>query len=93
MLVLSRKPGESVVIGGNITVTVVEVRGNRVRLAFDAPHEVCILRGELVGDQSRLIQVDPDLESKPAEWKESVGRVSLITHASWLSAQRDSAST
>ena len=47
MLVLSRKPGEKVVIGGNITVTVVGVNGNRVRLAFDAPDEVRILRGEL----------------------------------------------
>ena len=47
MLVLSRKPGESVVIGGGIIVRVVEVRGNRVRLAFDAPAQVAILRGEL----------------------------------------------
>jgi carbon storage regulator len=47
MLILSRKPGEKVFIGGNITVTVVEVNGNRVRLAFDAPDDVRILRGEL----------------------------------------------
>ena len=37
MLVLSRKPGEKVVIGGGITVTVVSVKGNKVRLAFTAP--------------------------------------------------------
>jgi carbon storage regulator len=47
MLVLSRKPGEKVVIGSGITLTVVEVRGNRVRLAFDAPDQVRILRAEL----------------------------------------------
>ena len=47
MLVLSRKPGEQVVIGNGITLTVVEVRGNRVRLAFDAPDQVRILRAEL----------------------------------------------
>ena len=47
MLVLTRKPGEKVVIGNGITVTVVEVQGNRVRLAFDAPDQVRILRGEL----------------------------------------------
>jgi carbon storage regulator len=47
MLVLSRKPGEKVVIGHGITLTVVEVRGNRVRLAFDAPDQVRILRAEL----------------------------------------------
>ena len=47
MLVLSRKPGEQVVLGDGITLTVVEVRGDRVRLAFDAPDQVRILRGEL----------------------------------------------
>ena len=49
MLALSRKPGEQVVIGNGITLTVVEVRGNRVRLAFDAPDQVRILRAELLG--------------------------------------------
>jgi hypothetical protein len=44
MLVLSRKPGEQVVIGDGITLTVVEVRGGRVRLAFDAPDQVRIRR-------------------------------------------------
>jgi carbon storage regulator len=47
MLALSRKPGEQVVIGNTITLTVVEVRGDRVRLAFDAPEQVRILRAEL----------------------------------------------
>lgn len=45
MLVLSRKPGEKVIIGNGITLTVVEFNGNRVRLAFDAPDDVRILRG------------------------------------------------
>ena len=49
MLALSRKPGEKVVIGDGITLTVVEVRGDRVRLAFDAPDQVRILRAELAG--------------------------------------------
>lgn len=64
MLVLSRKPGEKIVIGGNITITVVEVKGNRVRLAFKAPDEVCIMRSE-------LIESDPDLAGKPAEWEDA----------------------
>jgi carbon storage regulator CsrA len=67
MLVLTRKLGEKVVIGGNITLTVVEIRGNQIRLAFDAPHQVRILRGELVGKQDQEL-LDPDLEAKPAEW-------------------------
>jgi carbon storage regulator len=47
MLALSRKPGEKIIIGNGITVTVVEVRGNGVRLAVEAPEDVPILRGEL----------------------------------------------
>ena len=47
MLVLNRKPGEQIVIGDGITLTVVEIRGNRVRLAFDAHDQVRILRTEL----------------------------------------------
>jgi carbon storage regulator len=47
MLVLSRKNGEKVMIGNGITVTVVEVIGNRVRLGISAPDNVRILRGEL----------------------------------------------
>jgi len=48
MLVLSRRKDESVVIGDQVRVTVVEIRGNRVRLAIDAPPEVKVLRTELV---------------------------------------------
>ena len=47
MLVLSRKPGEQVYIGNNITITVVEIKGNRVRLGIDAPSDVSVLRAEL----------------------------------------------
>jgi carbon storage regulator len=47
MLVLTRKIGEKVMIGGNITLAVVAVENGRVRLAFEAPREVLILRAEL----------------------------------------------
>jgi carbon storage regulator len=48
MLVLSRKAGEAIVIGGGITVYVVDVKGKFVRLGFTAPSETKILRSELV---------------------------------------------
>jgi len=44
MLVLSRKHNEKVLIGDNIVVTVIEIRGDKVRLGFTAPPEVCIVR-------------------------------------------------
>jgi carbon storage regulator len=47
MLVLSRKPGEKVVTSNGIAVTVADIKGNRVRLAFEAPDDVRILRAEL----------------------------------------------
>lgn len=47
MLVLSRKSGEKIRIGDEITIEVRRVAGNRVALAFDAPNDVRILRGEL----------------------------------------------
>jgi carbon storage regulator CsrA len=48
MLVLSRKPGEKLVIGEGITVTVVEIKGPRVKIAIDAPDSTRVVRGELV---------------------------------------------
>ncbi len=47
MLVLSRKTGERVIIGPNIIVTVLEVRGERVKLGFKAPAETPIHREEV----------------------------------------------
>jgi carbon storage regulator len=47
MLILSRKPGESIVIGQAITVTVKKMKGNVVQLGIEAPKEVPIVRSEL----------------------------------------------
>jgi len=48
MLVLSRKVGESVVIGDDVTVTILEVRGDIVRVGIDAPRSVAVHRAELL---------------------------------------------
>jgi len=47
MLVLSRKKNESIVINENIVITVIEVRGDKVRLGIQAPREVPIHRNEV----------------------------------------------
>jgi carbon storage regulator len=47
MLVLSRKLNETIVIAGNIRVTVVGLRGNQVRLGIEAPDSIAIFRKEL----------------------------------------------
>ena len=47
MLVLSRKKNESIVINDSIVITVVEIRGDKVRLGIEAPREVPIHRSEV----------------------------------------------
>lgn len=47
MLVLSRKPGERIMIGEDITVTIVRIGPNNVRLGIDAPKQMNIVREEL----------------------------------------------
>ena len=58
MLILQRKPGESLVIGEDISITVVSVEGGRVRLAISAPQDVPILRSELL-DATAANQTPP----------------------------------
>ncbi|MBT4866263.1 MAG: carbon storage regulator [Planctomycetaceae bacterium] len=50
MLVLSRKPGERILIGDNVTVTIVRIGPNNVRLGIDAPRDMNIVREELLAD-------------------------------------------
>lgn len=47
MLVLSRKKDEKIIIGDKITIMVIEIRGDKVRLGIDAPKEVTVHRQEV----------------------------------------------
>ena len=40
MLVLSRRTNESIIVNGNITITVLEIRGDHIRIGIDAPREI-----------------------------------------------------
>lgn len=62
MLVLSRKVNEEIIIGDNITITVVRVAGNRIRLGISAPDKVAIRRGEIAFD-SEVQHESPELSS------------------------------
>jgi len=48
MLVLSRRVGESVVIGDDVTITILEVRSDVIRIGIDAPRSVAVNRAELL---------------------------------------------
>jgi carbon storage regulator len=54
MLILSRKKNESIVIGGLVTVTVVDIRGDKIRLGIEAPREVDVHRQEVHEKNERM---------------------------------------
>ena len=56
MLVLSRRIGESVVIGDDIVVTVLDVRGDIVRIGVDAPRSVNVHRAEVLRELEKVNQ-------------------------------------
>lgn len=51
MLTLTRRVDESLVIGDNVTVTILGVKGNQVRIGVDAPRDVSVHREELAQKQ------------------------------------------
>ena len=66
MLILQRKPGESLLIGEEISISILSVEGGRVRLAISAPQEVPILRSELLA-ATAANQDSAREEAAPAE--------------------------
>jgi len=70
MLVLSRKKNESIVINNEITIVVVEIRGDKVRLGVEAPKEVPVHRREVYDaikrNEACLSETPPVAESRPA---------------------------
>ena len=63
MLVLSRKKNESIVINNDITIVVVEIRGDKVRLGVEAPKEVPVHRREVYDAIKRNEQLAKEGES------------------------------
>ena len=64
MLILRRKKNESLLIGENIRVTIIECASDGVRLAIDAPNQISILREELSeAEQINKTAITPDMSS------------------------------
>lgn len=67
MLVLSRKKNESIVIDEKIVITVVEIRGDKVRLGIEAPRDVAIHRQEVYEVLIRSAEMTEQPESAPIQ--------------------------
>lgn len=63
MLILSRRIGEKLIIGDNVTVTILAVKGNQVRIGIDAPRNVRVDREEV---HQRILEEEEAL--KQGEW-------------------------
>jgi carbon storage regulator len=61
MLILTRRVGETVMIGNEVTVTVLGVKGNQVRIGVNAPKDVAVHREEIY----ERIKREEDLDSRP----------------------------
>lgn len=65
MLVLSRKEGEQLIIGDNITLVISRISGNRVTIGIEAPKDVKIVRSELTDTESSLTPVIKTKQPRP----------------------------
>ena len=66
MLALSRKQGESIVIGNNIEITVLEAKGDQVKIGISAPNSVPVYRKEIyaqIQEENREAVANLDVES------------------------------
>jgi carbon storage regulator len=86
MLVISRQPGDSLLIGDNIKITILEVSGDRIKIGIDAPRSVPVVRTEVLDTTRSNLEADqsggslsfkltrqklqPEPKNKPAEPKD-----------------------
>ena len=80
MLILTRKPGESLYIGDEIKITIVELKGHQIRVGITAPAEMRIYREEIylqILEENKMAaeasQTDIGLEGLSAAWSETKG--------------------
>ena len=69
MLILTRRIGETLIIGDNVTITVLGVKGNQVRLGVNAPKSVSVHREEIY----ERIQREHAGQTQPGEHSDSAG--------------------
>ena len=79
MLVLSRKLNEAIVINDSVRVTVLGIKGDRVRLGIEAPRAVSVDRGEVYARKVRVVEVPFEAASAVCDETIDLGGVLAVT--------------
>ncbi|MGI5877278.1 MAG: carbon storage regulator CsrA [Christensenellales bacterium] len=72
MLVITRKTGESIVIGDGIEITIADIQKGKVKIAIDAPRNVAIYRKEIL-DEVRAANLDAGIRGRPESVEQTAG--------------------
>ncbi len=79
MLVLTRKLDEKIQIGDNITITLIRVQGNTVRIGIDAPRDIRVIRAELAKLEGMIDSLDGSTESPLSDREEAFAHPTPMT--------------